>query len=196
MRVPAHRRGSGMSDISVSKVVKTTTDDKDSYDVLLKGQMRFDGTESFHPDDEPSSYSEMADIELKIKGINQRELLIENHIFWIGAVKVIDLRDVQTTLDSFTEHNMYRVSDHIVDQELWIDAFGDVRTRNEIRATYLDLEEQGLMVVTFPEYLEAQMSVDDLYEDASEMIQAIRLHKHGYDFWGPRMQVYTGEVDE
>jgi len=182
-----------MSDISVSKVVKTTTDDKDSYEVLLKGAMRFDAAD---PEDPKDVYSEMAEIELKIKGINQRALLEDNHIFWIGAVKVIDLRDVQPTLDSFTEHNMYRASDHIIDQELWIDPLGDIKTRNEIRATYLDLEEQGLTDITFQQFLESQWSGDDLYEGNPEMIQAIRLHKRGYDFWGPRMQVYGGEIDE
>jgi hypothetical protein len=54
------------------------------------------------------------------------------------------------------------------------------------------------MGMTFLQYLDdVPMSIDDLYEDNPEMIQAIRLHKHGYDFWGPRMQIYTGdEIDE
>lgn len=186
-----------MSDISVSKVVKTTTDDKDSYDVLLKGQMRFDGSEDTVSEDQPSTYSEMAEIELKIKGINQRELLVDNHIFWIGAVKLLDLRDVQTQLSDFEAHGNTYLREHIIDQELWIDPLGDIRTRNEIRATFLDLEEQGLMDhTTFMSFLDGQNSVDALYEEMPEMIQAIRLYKHGYDFWGPRMQVYGGEFDE
>jgi hypothetical protein len=182
------------SSIAVSKVVKTTTNDKDSYEVTLKGEMRFDAKDAEDPKD---TYSEMAEIELKIKGINQKELLIENGVFWIGAVKVLDLKDVQTTLDSFIAHDPYRISDHIIDQELWISPLnGDIRTRNEVRATYLDLEEQGGMEdMTFLQFLEGQTSVDELYEETPEVITAIRLYKHGYNFWGPRMQVYAGDSD-
>jgi len=53
-----------MSDISVSKVVKTTTDDKDSYDVLFKGQIRLNS-------DTEGVFDEIADIEFKIKGVDQ-----------------------------------------------------------------------------------------------------------------------------
>jgi hypothetical protein len=183
-----------MSDISVSKVVKTTTDDKDSYEVLLKGQMRFDVPEMDDSDDD--TYSEMADIELKIKGINQRALLEYNKVFWIGAVKHLDLRDVQMQLSDFEAPGNVYLREHIIDQELWIDPLGDIRTRNEIRATFLDLEEQGLIDdMTFLKFLDSQTSVDEVYEENPEMIQAIRLFKHGYDFWGPRMQVYGGEAD-
>ena len=179
-----------MSDISVSKVVKTTTDDKDSYDVLLKGQMRLN-----HQTD--GSFDEVSDIELKIKGVDQRQLLEDNRLFRIGAVKVLDLRDVQTSLSDFEAPGNTYLREHIIDQELWIAPYGDVMTRNEIRAEYLDLEEQGLTGLTFLQYLDSQLSVDEIYEDNPEMIQAIRLHKHGYDFWGPRMQIYTGdEIDE
>lgn len=178
-----------MSDISVSKVVKTTTNDKDSYEVTLKGQIRLDGeTEDVH--------DEIADVELKIKGVDQRTLLEDNGLFRIGSVKVIDLRDVQTSLSDFEAPGNTYLREHIIDQELWISPYGDVKTRNEIRAEYLDLEEQGLTGLTFLQYLDAQLSVDETYEDNPEMIRAIRLHKHGYDFWGQRMQVYGCETND
>jgi len=178
-----------MNDISVSKVVKTTTDDKDSYDVLLKGQIRLNS-------ETDGVFDEMADIELKVKGVDQRALLEDNELFRIGSVKVIDLRNVQTSLSDFEAPGNTWIRENIIDQELWIAPYGDVKTRNEIRAEYLDLEEQGLTGLTFLQYLDDQLSVDELYEDNPEMIQAIRMHKHGYDFWGPRMQVYGCEVDE
>jgi len=178
-----------MSDISVSKVVKTTTDDKDSYDVLLKGQMRLN-----HQTD--GTFDEIADVELKIKGLDQWTLLEDNRVFRIGSVKVLDLRDVQTSLSDFEALGNTWIREHIIDQELWISPYGDVKTRNEIRAEYLDLEEQGLTGLTFLQYLDSQLSVDETYEDNPEMIQAIRLHKHGYDFWGPRMQIYGCEANE
>jgi hypothetical protein len=180
-----------MSDISVSKVVKTITDDKDSYDVLLKGQMRLN-----HQTD--GSFDEIADIELKVKGVDQRQLLEDNGLFRIGSVKVLDLRDVQTSLSDFEAPGNTWIREHILEQELWFDAtgMGEVRTRNEVRAIYLDLEEQELITITFLQFLDAMVSVDDLYEDNPEMIRAIRLHKHGYDFWGPRMQIYGCEADE
>ena len=176
-----------MSDISVSKVVKTTTDDKDSYDVLLKGQMRLNS-------ETEGVFDEMADIELKIKGVDQRSLLEDTRLFRIGSVKVIDLQDIQTTLSDFEAPRPTRIREHIIDQELWIDSYGDINTRNEVRARYLDLEEQGLMMVTFLDYLDILESIDEFYEDNPEMIQAIRLFKHEYDFWGPRMQIYTGDL--
>lgn len=177
-----------MSDISVSKVVKTTTDDTDSYDVLLKGQMRLNS-------ETEGVFDEMADIELKIKGVDQRSLLEDNRLFWIGSVKVVDLRDVQTALSDFEAPGSTYLRTHFIDQELWINLWGEVRTRNEIRATYLDLEEQEQIEdMTFPQYLDSMISVDASYEDNPEMIQAIRLFKHGYDFWGPRMQIYTGDL--
>ncbi len=178
-----------MSDISVSKVVKTTTDEKDSYDVLLKGQMRLNSSTD-------GGFDEIADVELKVKGVDQWQLLDDNGLFRIGSVKVLDLRDVQTSLSDFEAPGKTYIRDHIIDQELWICPFGDVKTRNEIRAEYLDLEEQGLTRLTFLQYLDSQLSVDEVYEDNPEMIQAIRLHKHGYDYWGPRMQVYGGVEDE
>jgi len=178
-----------MNDISVSKVVKTTTDDKDSYDVLLKGQIRLNS-------ETDGVFDEMADIELKVKGVDQRALLEDNELFRIGSVKVIDLRNVQTSLSDFEAPGNTWIRENIIDQELWIAPYGDVKTRNEIRAEYLDLEEQGLTGLTFLQYLDDQLSVDERYEDNPEMIQAIRMHKHGYDFWGPRMQVYGCEVDE
>jgi len=176
-----------MNDISVSKVVKTTTDDKDGYDVLLKGQIRLNS-------ETDGVFDEMADIELKVKGVDQRALLEDNELFRIGSVKVIDLRNVQTSLSDFEAPGNTWIRENIIDQELWIAPYGDVKTRNEIRAEYLDLEEQGLTGLTFLQYLDDQLSVDELYEDNPELIQAIRMHKHGYDFWGPRMQVYGCEV--
>lgn len=177
-----------MSDISVSKIVKTTTDDKDSYDILLKGQMRLNSS----TDD---GFDEVADVELKVKGVDQWKLLEDNGLFRIGSVKVMDLRDVQTSLSDFEAPGNTWIRDHIIDQELWIDAYGDIKTRNEIRAIYLDLEEQGLMGMTFLQYLDdVAVSIDELYEENPEMLALIRLFKHGYDFWGPRMQIYTGDL--
>lgn len=185
------------SSIAVFRIRHDRTKEKDGYDVLMKGQMRFDGSEQFHPEDTPSTYSEIADIELTIKGINQRELLEENHLFWEGAVKLLDLRDVQTSLDQFTAHDPYKIHDHIIDQELWIDHVGNIHSRNEVRATYLDLEEEGLMEdMTFLQFLEGQTSVDEFYEEMPEMVTAIRLYKHGYEYWGQRMQIYGAEIDE
>jgi hypothetical protein len=100
-----------MSDISVSKVVKTTTDDEDSYDILLKGQMRLN-----HQTD--GSFDEIADIELKMKGVDQRQLLEDNGLFRIGSVKVIDLRDVQTSLSDFEAPGNTWIREHVIDQEL------------------------------------------------------------------------------
>jgi len=180
-----------MSDISVSKVVKTTTDDKDSYEVLLKGQMRLN-----HQTD--GAFDEIADVELKVKGVDQRQLLEDNGLFRIGSVKVMDLRNVQTALSDFEAPGTTYLRTHIIDQELWQDAMGiHWLTRNEVRATFLDLEEQELITdMTFLQYLDSMVSVDELYEDNPEIIQAIRLFKHGYDFWGPRMQVYGCEANE
>jgi len=106
---------------------------------------------------------------------------------------VLDLRDVQTSLSDFEAPGNTWIRDHAIDQELWIDSTREIRTRNEIRAIYLDLEEQELITITFLQYLDAQLSIDEAYEDNPEMLNLIRLYKHGYDYWGPRMQVYTGE---
>ena len=179
-----------MSDISVSKVVKTTTEDKDSYDILLKGQMRLNSQTE-------GGFDEIADVELKIKGVDQWQLLEDNKLFRVGSVKVMDLRDVQTALSDFEAPGNIRTRDHAIDQELWINTWGEVRTRNEIRATYLDLEEQEQIEdMTFLKYLESMISVDELYEDNPEMLTLVRLHKHGYDFWGPRMQIYAGGAED
>ena len=178
-----------MSDIAVSKVVKTTTDDKDSYDVLLRGQIRLKGNTD-------GTHDEIADAELKIKGIDQRQLLEDTGLFRIGSVKVMDLRDVQISLSDFEDSGTTWIREHFMDQELLISPLGAIKTRNEIRAEYLDLEEQGLTGLTFLQYLDYQLSVDEAYEDNPEMIQAIRMHKHGYDYWGPRMQIYSGVEGE
>lgn len=180
-----------MSDISVSKVVKTTTEDKDSYDILLKGQMRLNSQTE-------GGFDEIADVELKIKGVDQWQLLEDNKLFRVGSVKVMDLRDVQTALSDFEAPGNTYLRDHILDQELWQDAMG-IRwlTRNEVRAEFLDLEEQELLTdVTFLQYLDSMVSVEDLYEDNPEMLTLIRMQKHGYVYWEPRMQVYTKEDKE
>ena len=82
-----------MSSIAVSKVVKTTTDDKDSYDILLKGQMRLNASD---PQDPKDVYSETVDVELILRGITQHELLVENGISEIGAVKEFDLNTIES----------------------------------------------------------------------------------------------------
>lgn len=162
--------------------------------ISLKGTMRMKGTSE-------DVHDELVDVKVMISGVSQKQILIDNGLTHvgreIGAVKEFSLFDVQTTLDQFTAHDPYRISDHIIDQELWISPLnGDIRTRNEVRATYLDLEEQGGMEdMTFLQFLEGQTSVDELYEETPEVITAIRLYKHGYNFWGPRMQVYAGDSD-
>ena len=177
-----------MSDIAVSKVTKTTTEDKDSFDVLLKGQIRLSSTTE-------GGFDEIGDVELRIKNVDQSQLLEDNGLFRIGAVKVLDLRNIQTALSDFeTPGNTY-LRELPLEQELWIDRLGDVYTRNEIRAAFLDMEEHGLIDVTFLQFLDGQKSVDEI-EDNPDLVRAIRLFKHGYDFWEPRMQVYSGEEDD
>lgn len=157
--------------------------------IVLKGLIRLKG-------DSDGVHDELADIKVMITGVDQKQVLIDNGLFRIGAVKEFSLFDIQTSLDQFKAHDPHRISDHIIDQELWVDPVGDIRTRNEIRVTYLDLEEQGAMSdTTFLQFLGDCASVDELYEEMPEMIQAIRLFKHGFDFWGPRMQVYAGAAD-
>lgn len=172
-----------MSDISVARVVKTTTADKDSYAVLLKGEMRLNASSD-------DVFDEVAKVEVNVKGIEQIQLLEDNGLFRIGAVKAIDLRNCQTALSDFAARDPHWHYYGILDQELWIDSDGMVRTRNEVRDTYLDLEEEGAITdQTFLQFLEDQTPIEDLYEETPETMRAIRMHKHGYSLesaalWG------------
>lgn len=180
-----------MSDIAVWKIQKTTTADKDSRDVILKGQIRLNSSTE-------GVFDEIADVELKIKEVDQRQLLEDNGLFRIGSVKVIDLRDVQTSLSDFEASGNTWIREHILEQELWRDVMGIYwMTRNEVRAAFLDLEEQELITdMTFLQYLDSMVSLEELYEFNPEIISAVKMFKHGYDFWEPRMQVYGCEADE
>lgn len=81
------------SRITVTKVSRITTDTSDEYTVVLKGRMQFSSLVELIP--------EAPDIELRIKGIKQRELLIENGIYRVGATKEISVQNWLTSLESF-----------------------------------------------------------------------------------------------
>ena len=84
------------SNVTLVKRGHDVTEKKDVYVITLKGQIKLIPDSQFG-----GMYPETADIEVRILGVEQKELLICNELYDMGAAKSVVLKKVQATFDDF-----------------------------------------------------------------------------------------------
>ena len=86
------------SNVTLVKRGHDVTEKKDMYVITLKGQVKLIPDSQFG-----GMYPETADIEVRILGVEQKELLRYNGLYDMGSAKNVVLKKVQTTFDDFDE---------------------------------------------------------------------------------------------